>query len=270
MASYTIELRAIVDSYSIGKYGLDYRQKIELGRKKLFDFEYPLFDSNYRGVFETHFINNFYMREIGFETERLFKMRLENWLLINMPYYNDLFKSTLIQYNPLYNTDLTETFDKTSDRNQDDTRVIGQDSTVDTTANQDSQSHATGNQNSKDFNRNISSDTPQSRLQLTTTADGTGIIEYANNITEDSNSGTVDTTTDSTTSNDETSNSKGSFDSNDKYDSAIKQIDEYVKKVVGKSGNQNYSQMILDFRKTFLRIEKQIFDEMNNLFMLVY
>lgn len=269
MASYTIELRSIIDSYSRGKYGLDYRQKIEIGRKKLFDFDYPLFDSNYKGVFETHFITNFYMREIGFETERLFKMRLENWLLINMPYFNDLFKSTLIQYNPLYNTDLTETFDKTTDRNQDDTRVIGQESEVDTSANQKGESHGTGSQTSKDFNRNISSDTPQNRLQLSTN-DGTGIIEYANNITEDVSNSTGNSKTDGTTNQDETSNSKGSFDSNDKYDSSIKQIDEYVKKVVGKNGNQNYSQMIMDFRKTFLRIEKQIFNEMNDLFMLVY
>lgn len=269
MASYTIELRSIIDSYSLGKYGLDYRQKIEIGRKKLFDFDYPLFDDSYRSVFETHFITNFYMREIGFETERLFKMRLENWLLVNMPYFNDLFKSTLIQYNPLYNTDLTETFDKTTDRNQDDTRIIGQESEVDTTSNQKDETHAVGEQNTRDFNRNISSDTPQNRLQLST-EDGTGIIEYANNITEDVNNGNTDTTSTSNTNQNATSNSNGSFDSNDKYDSSIKQIDEYVKKVVGKNGNQNYSQMIMDFRKTFLRIEKQIFDEMNDLFMLIY
>ena len=36
-------------------------QKIEKGRTKLFDFNYPIFDENYRSVFETHFIRNFYI-----------------------------------------------------------------------------------------------------------------------------------------------------------------------------------------------------------------
>nr|prf protein p11,lower collar [Bacillus phage phi29] len=88
MSSYTMQLRTYIEMWSQGETGLSTAEKIEKGRPKLFDFNYPIFDESYRTIFETHFIRNFYMREIGFETEGLFKFHLETWLMINMPYFN--------------------------------------------------------------------------------------------------------------------------------------------------------------------------------------
>ena len=86
MASYTMPLRDYIEMWSQHIPDISTRERIEIGRKKLFDFPYPIFDEKYRKEFETKFIRNFYMKEIGFETEELFKFRLENWLTINMPY----------------------------------------------------------------------------------------------------------------------------------------------------------------------------------------
>jgi hypothetical protein len=72
-------------------------------KNKTIRLYYPIFDTNYKAIFETHFIRNFYTREIGFETEGLFKFKLENWLSINMGYFNKMFESELLTFDPLIN-----------------------------------------------------------------------------------------------------------------------------------------------------------------------
>src|SRR5213595_3196529 len=104
MATYTMELKDYIEQVTQDVATHSTRDRIEIGRPKLFDFDYPIFDPAYKNVFETHFIRNFYMREIGFETEGLFKFYLENWLSVNMPYFNKLFESELIAFDPLTNT----------------------------------------------------------------------------------------------------------------------------------------------------------------------
>jgi hypothetical protein len=229
MSKYTMPLRYYIEAQSQDSPTLSTREKIEIGRKILFDFDYPIFNENYRKTFETHFIRKFYMREIGFETEGLFKFNLETWLLVNMPYFNKMFESELIEFDPLTNT--KETTTKKRD------------------VSSESNSSTSGNTSNNGFSRNISSDTPDSRLALTTN-DGSGIIEYASNISEDKD-------TNSQTSNVD-SNSSNTGSEND------------VTTKTGKIGAQTFSKMLVEYRDTFVRIENKIFDEMNQLFMLIY
>jgi hypothetical protein len=252
MSSYTMQLRTFVESFSQFETGLSTRDKIEKGRNKLFDFDYPIFDEAYRKVFETHFIRNFYMREIGVETEGHFKFNLETWLLINMPYFNKLFESELIEYDPLENSRMESNHKKTVDKDRADTRNTTATSHTDGTANETS--------TQDNFNRGLQSDTPDNRLAITT-LDGEGVIEYASKIDEDkgTSKGTENTTTtaDSDTSMDDTLNSE------------INETEDFLQSRMGKIGVQTYSKMLQEHRQAFLRIEKQIFDEMQELFMLV-
>ncbi|ARM70171.1 adaptor Ad4 [Bacillus phage Harambe] len=119
MASDTIELRRYIEAHSQYVEGLSTRERIEIGRTKLFDFPYPLFSEDFRKDFETNVIRKFYFREIGFETIGRFKFELENWLLINMPFYNKMFESELLEYDPLTNikTIRDNSFDNKKDRN---------------------------------------------------------------------------------------------------------------------------------------------------------
>ena len=59
MSRYTIELRYLIE----GNY--------DLGLK-----DYPIFDESYREQLNNKIIQHYYFREIGFETEALFKNRL--------------------------------------------------------------------------------------------------------------------------------------------------------------------------------------------------
>lgn len=110
MSTYTTELRYILESYA----GLDSSTEypsvdtvISNARKKLFSFNYPIFDEKYREHLESLICLHYYRREIGFETVGLFKLYLEQKMREIMPFYNQLYKSELLEFNPFYDVDLT-------------------------------------------------------------------------------------------------------------------------------------------------------------------
>ena len=382
MATYTMPLKAIIEQPTQYRDDLTLKQRLEVGRVNLFkDIDYPIFNENYRSEFESKFIRYFYNKEIGFETESLFKFELETWLQINMPYYNQLFESELLEYDPLTNIamqfdqDLKQdtALDTTKDSQEDSTSnsvtqssfehdtqrdietdtttdVIGnvktqsdtdttrdvtgrsetnatQDSNTisktDTTSNSDTNTKSDTKQDA--FNRKIDSDTPDNRLHLSSN-EGSGVIEYANNISEtlDKSTGSTTTntnttdksnsntnTTDKTTSNSVTNTSENTDEhssttsnqdstentvSNSVTDDTTKQtgwdisetnakgqiignivghdvgnkLENLYNERYGKDGSITYQQMIQELRATFLRIERQIFREMTELFMLLY
>jgi hypothetical protein len=291
MASYTMPLREYIEMWSQDNEDLPIRDVIEVGRPKLFDFDYPLFTPDYKKDFETRFIRNFYFTEIGFETEELFKFHLENWLQINMPFWNNMLKSELITFDPLTNTKVDSTANKTKDRTQNDIKDGTQHSNTSGTSNTvndlTSETNVTAGSDTTEgvdesrFNRHLESDTPDSRLTITPNTDGSGTIEYASRITEDKDTDSrnstksTDATNDSNTTdhatNDVTASSNSDGTSHETLDSTIHETDADVSSTTGKIGSQSYSQMINEYRGTFLRIEKEIFAEMREkLFMLVY
>ncbi|WP_213417957.1 hypothetical protein [Bacillus velezensis] len=288
-----MQLRTYIEMWSQGETGLSTAEKIEKGRPKLFDFNYPIFDESYRNIFETHFIRNFYMREIGFETEGLFKFHLETWLMINMPYFNKLFESELIKYDPLENTRVGVKSNTKNDTDRNDNRDVKQDltsnGTSSTDAKQNDTSKTTGNEKSSgsgsitddNFKRDLNADTADDRLQLTT-KDGEGVLEYASQIEEHNEnkkrdtktSNTTDTTSNttgtSTLDSDSKTSNKANTTSNDKLNSQINSVEDYIEDRVGKIGTQSYARLVMDYREALLRIEQRIFNEMQELFMLVY
>ena len=109
MSKYTTEVRFICEQYaglndSTGFGGIS--AVIESARSKIFDFNYPIFDEAYRGVLETKILKHYYMREIGLETVGLWKHYLDMKMNEIMPYYNQLYKSELLDFNPLYDVDI--------------------------------------------------------------------------------------------------------------------------------------------------------------------
>ena len=74
----------------------------------VFNFDFPIFDENYRRVLEIKILKHYYTREIGAETVGLWKHFLDMRLNEIMPYYNKLYESELLQFNPLRDTDLTK------------------------------------------------------------------------------------------------------------------------------------------------------------------
>lgn len=112
MSKYTTELRFICETEageteSVGYSDVD--DVIAAALPHIFDFDFPIFDENYRTTLETKIIRHYYTREIGLETYGLWKLKLQTKLNEIMPYYNKLYESELFTYNPLYDVDMTTT-----------------------------------------------------------------------------------------------------------------------------------------------------------------
>lgn len=70
---------------------------------------YPIFDEAYRPVLNQRIIDRYRFQEIGQETVEMFRFALNRKLREVMPYYNQLYKTTLLQFNPLESTDWVDT-----------------------------------------------------------------------------------------------------------------------------------------------------------------
>lgn len=64
---------------------------------------YPIFDESYRSTLNDKIIRHYYFREIGFETSAQFAWFLRNTMNERMPYFNKLYESELVQFDPLTN-----------------------------------------------------------------------------------------------------------------------------------------------------------------------
>lgn len=141
MAKYTTEVRYICEE-AYGLTGDEERRpsvnQITSSSKvlnRVFDFSFPIFDEAYRSVLEQKILKRYYTREIGEETVELWKLRLDTRLNEIMPYYNKLYASELIEFNPLYNMNYTREGDKTGKVLTDNTedRTFNEGTTTDNT-----------------------------------------------------------------------------------------------------------------------------------------
>lgn len=67
---------------------------------------YPIFDTAYRGVLNGLIIDEYWNQEIGVETIDLFVMTLRKKMDQIMPYYNDLYRTQTLEFDPLKSIDI--------------------------------------------------------------------------------------------------------------------------------------------------------------------
>lgn len=118
MSKYTTEVRFICEMYaglSESAGGDSINDIIAKSRERIFNFSYPIYDESYKSVLETKILKHYYTKEIGFETAGLWQHWLDMRMNEIMPYYNQLYESCLIKYNPMYDVDVTTTSKKTTD-----------------------------------------------------------------------------------------------------------------------------------------------------------
>lgn len=231
MSKYTTELRWIIEN------GYD----LQLN-------EYPIFDENYRQKLNQKIINHYYFREIGFETVGLFRFYLKQTMNEIMPYYNQLYESALLEIDPLNTINFTETLTRTKIGN--DTKNFNEDTTVNSNGN--SNSNSTKSTNFKD----VESDTPQGMLSI-------GNIEgelYASYARISKN----EDTTNSTAHQETTDTQKR------KNDEKINREDNENYTRTEKGNRESQSELLMKYRQTFLNIDMQVINELNDLFMGIY
>ncbi len=129
MSKFTTEVRFICESESglVESKGFNSISEIlYLSAPKIFNFDFPIFDESYRLPLETKILRHYYTREISEETVGLWKLRLQDRLCMIMPYYNQLYESELIKFNPLYNYDLSSDYKKTKEGENTATGTVGE------------------------------------------------------------------------------------------------------------------------------------------------
>ena len=285
MAKYTTEVRTICEFYANQKTpepsnfsSVD--STIQAAIPNIFTFPFPIFDEGYRVPLETKILRHYYTREIGLETVGLWRMKLETKLNEIMPYFNQLYKSELLEFNPFYDVELgttrnnehnqienaTENADATSKSETDTTQT-----TKDTIADTDNttiDSTVTRNNTEK----NAYSDTPQG--QVSNVDNYSYLTNYRNvnntgtDSTDETNNRTYNRTADGTLTGSITNNSSSTNEVQNNKN--ITSTDDYIEKVSGKRGTSSYSSMLKEFRETFLNIDMQVIDSLSDLFMGVW
>lgn len=248
MSKYTTEIRFICENAcglteSAGYSSVS--KVIASAIPKIFDFDFPIYDESYRNVLCTKILKHYYTREIGAETVGLWKLWLDARLNEIMPYYNQLYKSAMIEFNPMYDVDITTKHKK------DNGGVTDVKSNSENKGKYESTSE--GKDVSDNVNRNLYSNTPQGSLDNveneTYLTDARKITDNSTNTKNNSENGNSETT--------------GSNSSTTKVDST----EDYIQTVVGKRSGTSYARRLVEFRQTFLNIDKMIIDDLADLFM---
>lgn len=229
MSKYTTQLRWICSSLSNNTRvnGNNYEDIIETSRPKIFNFKYPIFDEKYKPILETKIIKHYFFREIGQETFPMFQMYLNQKMNELMPYYNKLYESELLKFNPLYTDDIKTTHNR--NENVENTgKIISQgESTIDKNIDE----------------KNKFSDTPQGSIN---NLDDLGYLTNYTHINSDENS---------------TENTSGKVDSNDNSNTT----ENYLETIQGYRG-YSANKLLKEFRDNFLNIDLMIIDEISDLF----
>lgn len=284
MSKYTTEIRFICETLAGVTPDSTYKSPqtvISEVWNQFFDFDFPIFDESYRSVLCQKILKHYYTREIGAETFGLFKLWLDTRLNEIMPYYNQLYKTQLLDFNPFYDVDLTHTHEGKSSGNENGT-TSGEESGKSTFNNSgmsasqtstDSTNDTTSTSSGKHGNTNIHlySDTPQGALTGVETETyltnatkimDNGTTSNSDHTTQTGNVSGTASSTDSQTG--QTTDSKTSSGTSTK---ALSSTDEWIETVKGKQGTQSYASLLKEFRETFLNIDAMILDELADLFL---
>lgn len=282
MSKYTTEVRIICETASgLGesKGYTDVDTIITNAIPKIFTFTFPIFDENYRSVLEKKILKHFYTREICEETVGLWKLRLDAKLNEIMPYYNKLYKSELLEFNPLYTANLTRTkkTDYDSNRNENENindtsssnRTTSNNGAVDTTNN--STTTGTGSGTSNNTSVDLYSDTPQGGLNG---VESNTYLTNARKITDNGSTSSNTSNTNSSTGKVESSesgtdNSTGTYGRMRGNTDALTSTEDYLETVVGYEST-NASDLLLKFRETFLNIDMLVVNDLEDLFFQLW
>lgn len=286
MSKYTTELRFYCESLAGYSTSQDYGKidsVVQTAAPQIFE-KFPIWDESYRLALEVKILKHYYVRELCAETPGLWKLWLNNRMNEIMPYYNQLYKSAELDFNPFHDVDITKDHvgDDTQERNitQKQTDSSTSEQNYEGTQNsessifKDDKTDGTQSSNVTKSSLDKYSDTPQGGI------DGPIFTNYLTNARDIAESGTEDKDTHSetsstqsdeikTNSNDKTTSDQSSESSSDANET-VNSTDKYLEHISGKQGTQSYSSMLMEYRETLMNIDKMIIEDLADLFFTLY
>lgn len=283
MSKYTTEVRFICES----KSGLenskgcdDVDAVLNNSWNKIFTTKAEIFDENYRAVICKKILKHYYLREICSETVGVWKLWLNTRLEEILPYYNQLYKSAVLEFNPLYDVNITRTHNRTIDENKTENGTSAETNTDkntgsgtrDNTASGTNKNSGTssvsdsGSSNSKD----LYSDTPQGALTGVETetylTNARKISNTDSSASESTNSGSGEYKDTGNVKYSDTSDRTNTKNGSNTNTGTLNNTEEYLETVTGKQGSGSYSAMLKEYRDTFINIDRMVIAEFDDLF----
>lgn len=244
MSKYTTEVRFICESKSglSESKGFDSVDEVLNGSwDKIFTSKVSFFDEGYRSVLCKKILKHYYLREIGCETVGIWLLWMNTKLEEIMPYYNKLYESELIKFNPMYDVDWIRKGNKTGNESGSGSR-----STSGNNSGTNTQSGTSSN-----TRKDLYSDTPQGAL---TGVEGETYLTNARKVSDSGETGVNGSTS-------------GSYEDSENSTNKVDTTEDYVENVSGKQGGSSYSKLLNEFRETFLNIDMQVIEEFKEMFM---
>lgn len=259
MSTYTTEVRYICENYaglteSVGFDKID--EVISKSYNKIFTSKVEFFNEDYRPFLLKKILKHYYTREIGSETVGLWKLRMNTTLEEIMPYYNEMYKSALIEFNPMHNTKLT------TKRLTEDTTEGNKKDTIDSTKNTHLSNTESGTNNTNDVGNNLRliSDTPQGSVS------GLEAMNYLSQAEKNS----AENTQTNTTHNNLESDGKDTLHDDKLNEYTENNTMKLVEEIVGKSSGESFSDLLLKFRETIVNIDLLVIEEFETNFMQIW
>lgn len=279
MATFTTLVRNICEYYAglDGSAGLnDVGQVITNAVPQIFNFDFPIYDESHREELEKKILYHYYMYEIGSETVGLWKLRLQTKLNEIMPYYNQLYASAALEFDPFKDVNYT----RSGTRNNDGFRGTESQGTNSRTGKTDNNQTASAdttqttttdnNQTTTTDTTNAYSDTPQGGLSnVKNLSYLTNATVIDDSVTTEGETNLTDTTQASNTASTQTTNTDSAQTSNTEYQK-IQNQDTYSETVSGKMGTTDYSTLLQRYRDTILNIDMMIVNDLAELFYLYW
>lgn len=303
MSKYTTEVRFICEKYAGLDASVGYNDvnKI-LGESwdKVFDFNFPIFDEQYRSVLCQKILKHYYNREIAFETVGLWKLKLDTLMNEIMPFYNQLYNSTLLEFNPFHDADYTKTHEGEDagegSETGSHTGTVGDSGihggtvgdsgthtgTIRDQASKEGNIDDVGNEQLSETTWDVYSDTPQGAL---TNVDNNTYLTNARKISHDAETDTTnnrdydeesenlrtfnEAQTNTRTYNETQSNTR-TYNEHTGIDREYSNTNEYLEHVVGKFPGKSYANLLKEFRESFLNIDVDIIADLSDLFIKLW
>lgn len=247
----------------------------------------------YRPTLEKKILMHYFNKEIGFETVGLWKFYLEERLNLIMPYYNEVYKTTVKEYDWLTDTNAHETYvgNKKLQENAkfDANGNVKSDLTGNTTDDFTGKVQDTGGEtfsgtgsrttdgSQTQTTKNLESDLPQANYANLDY--GTKLIEgeqsgTSNEESESRNNSTTDRNNTTDTINKDvvhvTQNSNTDTTQQSTNDLQSVTDDIYTRERVGAFGSRSLTELLIQYRDSLINIDNMVIDELKDLFMMIY
>lgn len=266
LSKYTTELRFICETeagFDASKGYNDINQAIQTAIPKIFNFDFPIFDENYRNVLETKILKHYYTQEIGLETYGLWKLKLDTKLNEIMPYYNQLYESATLDFNPLYDVDYTDTRTGGNTQTSQNTKSTTGNQTSNSEDNGTGSNTTTTETTTESSGTDKYSDTPQGTINDVNVTSNA----YLSNVRALNSNDSSDTSVTNNYTDNRDRNETIQRNENVSDNGTLQTTEEYVNVVKGKRGGQSYASMINEYRNTMLNIDLMVLNELSELFM---